>query len=169
MDTAVDQAVGVLAAYSDGRLWIDKEEVLEVFFGNLFAALGVLDAVPEQERLKEEVTCMLIVDGDGYFLWHAGCGEADREGWEEKVYFGGNNREGMLEEAVLSAILAQEERRGISGGRYRFELPGEEGLWKRKMGDYGVFVMLRGIPEKDRAGVYEHYAFSGAALYKKDR
>lgn len=170
VDMAADMAARYLATYSDGKLWLDKEETLDIFFYNLFAALHVLDIIPEQERLREEVICMLLVDGDGYFLWRAGGKEGGGQeyGWEEKVFFGENDREGMLEDAVYRAIWAQEERRGLCGGTYQLELPKDEGLWKRKMGEYGVFVMVRGIPEQNRAGAYEHFAFSGAALHKKN-
>ncbi len=179
VDLAADAAAGYLATYSDGRLQIEKEEVLEVFFCNLFAALGVLDRIYEQERLKSCMTCMLIVDGDGYYLWHEegrADGMQDGEGggrgekgyvWEGKFFFTDDgSREKMLEEAVLFAIRQQEEARGFAGGEYRLELPIGEGMLKRKMGEYGVLVMLRGIPEKNGKGTYEHFAFSGAALYK---
>lgn len=166
---AADAAAGYLATYSDGRLRIDREEVLDVFFCNLFAALGVLDRRAEQERLKGYMTCMLIVDGDGYYLWHERLKEGEKNGsyvWEEKVFFEENRRERMLEEAVLFAVKQQEKARGFSPGEYRLELPDGEGILKRGMGERGVFVMLRGIPQKDRTGTYEHFAFSGAVLYK---
>ena len=169
VDLAADAAAGYLATYSDGRLRVEKEEVLEVFFCNLFAALGVLDRVYEQERLKECVACLLIVDVDGYYLWHknGGRGEATCFVWEEKVFFTDEESRGkMLEEAVLFAIRQQEEARGLPGGAYRLELPEGEGMLRREMGEYGVLVMLRGIPEKGYQKAYEHFAFSGAALYK---
>ena len=53
MDGAADAAAEYMATYSDGRLQIDREEVGEVFFLNLFSALGVLDSIPEQKRLYE--------------------------------------------------------------------------------------------------------------------
>lgn len=169
VDTAVDAAAEYLAVYSDGRLRIDCEEVLEVFLGNCFAALGILDCIPEQERLKEYMTCMIIVDADGYFLWHAIKEEGTQKTayvWEEKAAFSTDNREKELEAAVLSAVLRQEELRGFEGGEYRLELPGGEGMLKRGMGGYSVFVLLRGIPEENGKEAYEHFAFSGAALYK---
>lgn len=168
MDLAADAAAGYLATYSDGRLHIDKEEVLEVFFCSLYASLGVLDRIPEQERLRGYVTCMVILDGDGYFLWHRGkndVGEADGI-WEEKVFFAEGEREEMLEEAVLTAVREQAVARGLLEGAYRLELPGGEGLLKRGINGRGVLVMLRGIPEIGCAGTYECFAFSGASLYK---
>lgn len=171
VDAAVDAAAGYLATYSDGRLQIDCEEVLEVFLGNWFAALGVLDCIPEQERLKGYLTCMVIVDTDGYFLWHGKRGEGTESEaymWEEKVGFTLENRQEMLEAAVLSAISEQEAFRGFEGKAYRLELPDGEGILKRAMGECGVFVMLRGIPSGNGRKTYEHFAFSGAVLYKKN-
>lgn len=170
VDAAVDAAAGYLATYSDGSLQIDCEEVLEAFLGNWFSALGVLDRIPEQERLLEYLTCMIIVDTDGYFLWHrkrAEGAESEAFMWEDKVGFASENREKALEDAVLSAITEQEEQRGFIGKTYRLELPKEEGILKRGMGECGVFVMLRGMPEGNGRKVYEHFAFSGAILYKK--
>lgn len=167
VDTAADAAAAYMATYSDGRLQIDKDEVQEVFLGSLFSALGVLDRLPEQERVRGYITCMVIVDENGYFLWHP-----QKDGvfyWEEKVFFEGGNREELLEAAVLGAVQEQEELRRLKGKTYRFELPTEEGFLKRGMAERGLFVLLRGIPESGRGEVYEHFAFSGAVLYKIKR
>lgn len=165
VDGAADAAAEYMATYSDGRIQIDREEVGEVFFLNLFSALGVLDSIPEQKRLYECVVCMVILDGDGFYLWHKGDG-GNAFCWEEKVFFVEGEREKILEEAVLGAIRQHGEEKEIYGREYRLELPMGEGILKRALAERGIFVMLRGIPGVGRCRVYEHFAFSGAVLYK---
>ncbi len=171
VDLAVDAAAGYMATHSDGRLHIDKDEVLEVFFCNLYAALGALDRIPEQERLRGYVSCVVIVDVDGYFLWHEKKNDVGSVSamWEEKVFFGAGKREAMLEKAVLAAVRGQAQERGFLEGEYRLELPDREGLIKRGMEERGVLVMLRGIPEHGYMGTFEYFAFSGTSLYKIKR
>lgn len=164
VDEAADAAAGHLAIYSDGRLFIDKEEVLEVFFLSLFSSLGVLDRIPEQERLRGYIACIILLDKDGYFLWHTK-GENIFD-WEEKVFFVEGEREKQLEEAVLGTVREQEELRNYYGKDYQFELPIGEGFLKRGVAERGVFVLLRGIPGRSGGKMYEHFAFSGSALYK---
>ena len=166
VDEAADAAAGYLAVYSDGRLFIDREEVLDVFFFTLFSSLGVLDRIPEQERLRGYIACIILLDKDGYFLWHTKENEKNGFGWEEKVFFLDGKKEEQLEEAVLGAVREQERIRNYYGKNYQFELPVGEGFLKRGVAERGVFVFLRGIPGRNGKGMYEHFAFSGSALYK---
>ncbi len=166
VDEAADAAAGYLATHSDGRLFIDKEEVLEVFFLTLFSSLGVLDRIPEQERLRGYIACIILLDKDGYFLWHTRREEENVFGWEEKVFFIDGEREKQLEEVVLKAVEEQKELRNYYGKNYQFELPIGEGFLKRGVAERGVFVLLRGIPGRGGGKMYEHFAFSGSALYK---
>lgn len=144
VDGAADAAAGHMATYSDGKLIIEKEEVLEVFFLSLFSALGVLDSIPEQTRLYECMTCVVIVDGDGYYLWHRKEEDGNIFCWEEKILFVEGEKEAQLEQAVLNAIREQEEKKGMDGRAYCFELPVGEGILKRGMAERGIFVMMRG-------------------------
>ena len=89
---------------------------------------GVLDRIPEQERLRGYIACIILLDKDGYFLWHTRREEENVFDWEEKVFFIDGEREKQLEEVVLKAVEEQKELRNYYGKNYQFELPIGEGF-----------------------------------------
>lgn len=181
VDSAIDAAAGHLAVYSGGKLKVDKEGALEAFLHNMYAGMGILDNIPAQQQCVSHIPFLVIVDGEGYWLWHMAW-DLDKEAagyihyWDEKEYFynieGGQEGEGIrsaaIERALEEAVREYNIFSGQAGLEYRFILPELDNcLWLRGIEEPGILVFVQGMPLLFGKQVYSRFSFAGAVIHKR--
>ena len=173
MDRAVDTAAGQLAAYCDGMLHIDCEQVLDSFLSTLYAGFGVLEHASLRKQILDRIAFFIIVSEKEIYIWmpeKQGCivqeppekqkdrgnGQDGKQGTPDESQGGDNGDRaqswGSWDRILFPVGAAMEERSKIleqilntAAGQYQAGNAGAEFIFRLPYQD--ACLWLRGVDE----------------------
>ena len=151
---ALDCATTHLIAMEDGNKIVDCEEVIDSFVFNYSASCGIENNRPDKEKLSSQILFLIIMDENGYFLWH-NCLISGKQSHilEKKIYW----KEKKSKSEQIEEVICFEKKLGeeIQDIKLLFL---DDGLWERTFEKPGMVACV-----KDDKG---SYFLTGTQVYK---
>lgn len=137
--SALDCATEHLIAMEDGNTIVDCEEVIDSFVFNYSTSCGIENNRPDKRKLSGQILFLIIMDEDGYFLWHNSqiSGKQShilekKTYWEEK-----KSKSEQIEEVICFEKKLGEEILDIK------LLFWDDGLWERTFEKPGMVACVQ--------------------------
>ena len=182
IEHATDAAADSMEIFYADALQVDTTEVMDVFFDNLYACLGVLDQKEKRQYLEAGLMFMVVVGESGYCI----CQKSDAENvdgtvqrndinnfpsmggyeWSEWKGFRQDEKWAGQLEGELNQLMIEA---GMVGKYSRSEVyfPMNDGWWHREFCEPGIMVCwkqyITGTPFNGKS---EQIYFSGAVIHR---